>query len=45
MNHGPVLLELLSGLEVEISLSPKELDFKPFFRAAVFHRSFTVGRS
>jgi hypothetical protein len=36
---GPVLLELLDSLEVEISLSLKELVFKPFFADSRFLRT------
>ena len=42
---GPVLLGLLNSLMVKISLSQKELEFKPFFWAANFHRFFTVEKS
>jgi hypothetical protein len=44
-NQGPVLLELLDSLEVKISLSLKELDFKPFMWTAGFHHLCVVGRS
>jgi hypothetical protein len=42
---GPVLLELLNSLEVEISLSSKELVFKPFIGAAGFDIFFTIAGS